>query len=265
MTDRSGSVRGLGPGWHCLHAAVPARSGGYRNAGFAGGDCRGREKGRNGSCSGARVTPMCEPVRQAMQTGGDGRLDISAVRGRAVRQDRRVIPLATEAAKFGGVYATHMRSEGDAVMEAIDQAVRIGREAHIPVEIWHIKAAGKANWGRMPQMVARIEQARGEGVDVTADTYAYTAWYNGMSAFIPPWAHDGGDKKLIERLKDPAMRARIRQDMLTPSSTWDNEWHEIPGPEAVLIGAVHNPALKPIHGKTLAAIAQERHNEAIDT
>src|SRR5919197_789307 len=164
MTDRSGSVRGLGPGWHCLHAAVPARSGGYRNAGFAGGDCRGREKGRNGSCSGARVTPMCEPVRQAMQTGGDGRLDITAVRARALRQDRRVIPLATEAAKFGGVYATHMRSEGDAVMEAIDVAVRIRREARIPVEIWHIKAAGKANWDACRRS-SRIEQARGAGVD----------------------------------------------------------------------------------------------------
>ncbi|HYY70143.1 MAG TPA: amidohydrolase family protein, partial [Terriglobales bacterium] len=204
-------------------------------------------------------------VRQAMQQGAMGVSTSLQYAPAPYAKTDELIALATEAAKFGGIYATHMRSEGDAVVEAIDEAVRIGREAHIPVEIWHIKAAGKANWGRMPQMVARIEQARGEGVDVTADTYAYTAWYNGMSAFIPPWAHDGGDKKLIERLKDPAMRARIRQDMLRPSSTWDNEWQEIPGPEAVLIGAVHNPALKPIQGKTLAAIAKERNKDAMDT
>jgi dihydroorotase/N-acyl-D-amino-acid deacylase len=88
------------------------------------------------------------------------------------------------------------------------------------VEIRHLKAAGKDNWGKMPEVIARINQARSEGVDVAADTYAYTAWFNSLSAFIPPWAHDGGDAKLIERLKDPATRARIRKDMETPSQTW---------------------------------------------
>ena len=127
-----------------------------------------------------------------------------------------LIALAAEAAKFGGIYATHMRNEGDAIIPALDEAIRIGREAHIPVEIWHLKAAGKANWGRMPEMVAHIQQARDSGVDITADTYAYPAGFNTFSAIIPPWAHDGGDAKLIERLKDPAMRARIRKEMETP-------------------------------------------------
>src|SRR6267142_138898 len=149
-----------------------------------------------------------------------------------------LIALATAASKYGGVYATHMRSEGDAITAAIDEAVRIGREAKIPVEIWHLKAAGKPNWGRMPGIVAQIEKARASGVDVGANTYAYPAWFNSFSAFIPPWAHDGGDAKLIERLKDPAMRARIRKDMMTASSDWDNEWQEIPGPEAILIEVV---------------------------
>ncbi len=101
----------------------------------------------------------------------------------------------------------------------------------MPVRIWHLKAAGKSNWGRMPEIVARIEKARAGGVDIAANTYAYPAWFNSFSAFIPPWAHDGGDAKLIERLKDPATRARIRKDMETPDKSWDNEWLSIsPGP-----------------------------------
>ena len=101
-------------------------------------------------------------------------------------------------------------------------------------------------------------------MDVTADTYAYTAWFNSFSAFIPPWAHDGGDGKLVERLKDPAMRARIRKDMMTPSNTWDNEWQEIPSPDAILIGVVQNPKLLPLQGKTLAAIAKMQNKDPLD-
>ncbi len=143
-----------------------------------------------------------------------------------------LIALAAEGGRFGGIYSTHMRSESDTVLEAVDEALRIGREAHVPVEIWHIKVAGKNNWGRMPEVVAKINAARAAGIDVTADTYAYTAWFNDFSAFVPPWAHDGGTLKLVERLKDPATRDRIRKDMLTPSKDWDNEWQEIPGPDA---------------------------------
>jgi len=176
-----------------------------------------------------------------------------------------LIALASEASKFGGIYATHMRNEGDRVLEAIDEAVRIGREAHIPVEIWHIKSAGKHNWGRMPQIVARVNAARAAGVDISADTYAYTAWFNDFSAFIPPWAHDGGSAKMIERLKDPAMRARIRKEMLDPTGKWDNEWQEIPGPEAVMLAVFQNPKLVPLQGKTLAEIAKMRGKDPIDT
>jgi dihydroorotase/N-acyl-D-amino-acid deacylase len=117
----------------------------------------------------------------------------------------------------------------------------------------------------MPRIVAKIDSARASGVEVGANTYAYPAWFNSTSAFIPPWAHDGGDKKLIERLKDPAMRAKIRQDMLAPSTTWDNEWQEIPGPEAILIAVVQNPKLLPLQGKTLAQIAKDRGKDPIET
>jgi dihydroorotase/N-acyl-D-amino-acid deacylase len=176
-----------------------------------------------------------------------------------------LIALAAEAAKFGGIYASHIRNEGDSILTALDEAFRIGREAGIPVEIWHLKAAGKANWGRMPEIVAHIEQARRSGVDVAADTYAYPAWFNSFSAVIPPWAHDGGDKKLVERLKDPAARARIRKEMETPSSEWNNEWQEVPGPESILVGAVQNPKLVPLQGKNIAEIAKLWNKDPIDT
>jgi len=176
-----------------------------------------------------------------------------------------LIALAREAAKYGGVYATHMRSEGNTVIEAIDEAVRIGREANLPVEIWHLKAAGKANWGRMPEIVAHIDEARRSGVDITADTYAYTAWFNSFSAFLPPWVMDGGGRKAIERLKDPATRAKIRHDMITPSNTWDNEWEEIPGPQAILFAVTENAKLLPLQGKTIAEIAEMRNTDPIDT
>ena len=175
-----------------------------------------------------------------------------------------LIALAAEAGKAGGIYATHMRNESDSVLEAIDEALRIGREGHIPVEIWHIKVAGKNNWGRMPQVVAKIDAARAAGADVSANTYAYTAWYNDFSAFIPAWAHDGGTAKLVERLKDPATRERIRKDMLTPSRDWDNEWQEIPGPDAIMIGAVTNPKLLALEGKRLSEIAKLWNKEPID-
>ncbi len=175
-----------------------------------------------------------------------------------------LIALATEAGKYGGIYATHMRNEGDTVLDALDEALRIGREAHVPVEIWHIKVAGKTNWGRMPEVVAKINAARAAGTDVTADTYAYTAWYNDFSAFIPPWAHDGGTAKLVERLKDPATRDRIRKDMLSPSKGWQNEWQEIPGPDAVMIGAVQNPKLLPLEGKRLSEIAKLWNKDPMD-
>ena len=147
-------------------------------------------------------------VREAMEQGAVGVSTSLAVPAGALREDRG----ADRAGGRGGedTAASTRRTcarRRDAVLAALDEAIRIGREAKIPVEIWHLKAAGKRNWGRMPEIVAKIEAARRAGVDIAADTYAYTAWFNSFSAFIPPWAHDGGDEKLIERLKDPAARA----------------------------------------------------------
>lgn len=212
----------------------------------------------------AQLDAMRALVRDAMKDGAVGVSTSLEYAPAPYAKTEELIALASEAAKFGGIYATHMRSESDAVLEAIDEALRIGREAHIPVEIWHIKVAGKANWGRMPEVVARINAARAAGADVSANTYAYTAWFNDFSAFIPAWAHDGGTPKLVERLRDPATRERIRKDMLTPSRDWDNEWQEIPGPEAIMIGAVQNPQLKSMQGKRLSEIARLWNKDPID-
>ncbi|HLW74520.1 MAG TPA: D-aminoacylase [Gammaproteobacteria bacterium] len=175
-----------------------------------------------------------------------------------------LIALAQTAAQYGGIYATHMRSESNAEMAALDETFRIGREAHIPVEIFHLKAAGKQNWGKADQVIQRIAQARAQGLDVTADTYAYTAWENGLAAFIPPWAHDGGNDKLIDRLKDPATRAKIRKDMLTPTDKWDDEWLAINGPEDILITATSDPKLVSYEGMRISDIATAWHEDPID-
>jgi len=204
-------------------------------------------------------------VREAMKDGAVGVSTSLEYAPAPYAKTDELIALAAEAGKSGGIYATHMRNESDSVLEAIDEALRIGREAHIPVEIWHIKVAGKNNWGRMPEVVAKVNAARTAGADVSADTYAYTAWYNDFSAFIPPWAHDGGTAKLVERLKDPATRERIRKDMLSPSRDWDNEWQEIPGPEAIMIGAVANPKLVPLQGKRLSEVAKLWNKDPMNT
>ena len=218
----------------------------------------------NRAPSAAELDRMRALVREAMEQGAVGLSTSLQYPPAPYATTEELIALAAEASRHGGVYATHMRSEGNAILEALDEAIRIGREARIPVEVWHLKVAGKHNWGRMAEVVAKIEEARRSGVDIAADTYAYTAWFNSFSAFIPPWAHDGGTTKLLERLRDPATRARIRKDLETPSSEWDNEWQEIPGPEAVVLCSVHAPELRPLVGKTLAEAAKLRGQDPID-
>ncbi len=212
----------------------------------------------------AELDRMKQLVDEAMREGAVGVSTSLQYAPAPYATTEELVALASEAAKYGGIYATHMRSEGDAVLEALDEAIRIGREAKIPVEIWHIKAAGVRNWGRMKEIVAKVDEARASGIDVTADTYAYPAWFNSMSAFVPPWAHDGGDAKMIQRLRDPASRARVIKDMESPKGDWDNEWQEIPGPEAVLVSVVQNPDLKKYQGQTLAQIAKARGVKPID-
>jgi len=212
----------------------------------------------------AQLQEMQELVRAAMRDGAVGVSSALEYPPGPYAHTEELIALAAEAAKFGGVYATHMRNEGDAVLQAIDETVRIGREACIPVEIWHLKVGDRNAWGRMPEVVSKINAARAQGVDVAADTYAYTAWFNEMTAFMPPWVSDGGNAKLIERLKDPATRERIRKELLQPSTEWDNEWLEVPGPEGVMIGVVQNPQLRQFQGKTLSEVAKAWNKDPMD-
>jgi N-acyl-D-amino-acid deacylase len=204
-------------------------------------------------------------VREAMEQGAVGVSTSLEYAPAPYASTEELIALASEAAPYGGIYATHMRSEGDGMVAALDETFRIAREAHISTEIWHLKVAGKKNWGHMPDVIKRIEAARASGLDISADTYAYTAWFNDMSAFVPPWAHEGGNEKMVARLKDPTTRARVRKDMETPSDTWDNEWEEVPGPESILIGVVKNPVMRSLQGQTIAAIAKSRGKDPIDT
>lgn len=203
-------------------------------------------------------------VADAMQQGALGLSTALQYPPAPYAHTEELIALAQTAAQFGGIYATHMRSEGDAEMAALEETFRIGKEAHISIEIFHLKASGKSNWGTAPLVINAIEAARAQGIDVAADTYAYTAWENNLSAFIPPWAHDGGNAALVVRLKDPAMRARIREELNIPSKDWDNEWLAIKGPQDILITAVINKELRKYQGKRLSEIAAEWHEDPID-
>jgi N-acyl-D-amino-acid deacylase len=207
---------------------------------------------------------MQSVVAEAMQQGALGLSTALQYPPAPYARTDELIALAATAAQYGGVYATHMRSEGDAEMAALAETFRIGAEAHIPVEIFHLKVSGRRNWGSAPVVIRTIEAARARGIDVAADSYAYTAWENSFSAFIPPWAHEGGTDALIRRLKDPATRARIHKDMLTPSMEWDNEWLEINGPQDILITAVVNKELLEYQGKRVSEIAQQWHEDPID-
>jgi N-acyl-D-amino-acid deacylase len=219
----------------------------------------------NRSPTAAELERMKSLVRDAMHDGAVGVSTSLQYAPAMYAKTEELIALAAEAGKLGGIYASHIRDEGDGILPALDEAIKIGREGHLPVEIWHLKAAGKANWGRMPEIVAHIEQARKSGVDIGADTYAYTASFNTFSAIIPPWAHDGGDGSLLERLTDPAARARIRKEMESTTGDWNNEWQQVTGPGSIIIGAVQNPKLLPIQGKTIAEIAKLWGKDPIDT
>ena len=219
----------------------------------------------NRAASPDELTRMQAIVATAMRQGALGVSTSLEYAPAPYASTGELIALASTAAQFGGIYATHMRSEQESIMASIEETIRIGRDAHIPVEIWHLKAGGVGNFGLMPQIVARIDRARAAGVDIAADTYAYPAWNNDLSAFIPPWAHDGGDAKLIERLKDPAVRSRLKTELATAANDWDNEWQSVRGPEAILIATVLNPKLVDLQGRNLAEIAKARGTDPMDT
>jgi len=209
----------------------------------------------NKPASPADLEAMKKLVAQAMEDGALGlSTSLQYVPDRFASTEE-LIELAKVARQHGGVYFTHQRSESGALDASMDEVFRIAREAKIPAEIWHFKTAYQANWGRMPAALARIEAARAEGLDVTANVYPYTRASNNLDACLPLWAREGGADALVARLKDPAQRERIKKDMADPNSPgWENQWFGAGGGDGVMVSEVLNPELKKYEGKTLTEI-----------
>jgi N-acyl-D-amino-acid deacylase len=169
-----------------------------------------------------------------------------------------LIALASEAGRYGGMYISHMRSEGNQLLEAVDELVRIAREADIPAEIYHLKAAGRENWEMMDRVIARVEAAREEGLDITADMYTYTAGATGLDAAMPPWVQEGGLREWIARLRNPAIRARVAREMTTPTDAWESLYLLAGSADAILLVGFKQDSLKHLTGRTLAAVSAER-------
>jgi N-acyl-D-amino-acid deacylase len=176
-----------------------------------------------------------------------------------------LIELCKVAAKYRGKYISHVRSEGNRLIEAVEELIRISREARIPAEIYHLKAAGEANWNKLPKVIALVEQARREGLRITADMYTYTAGATGLDASMPPWVLEGGYQEAFKRLGDPPTRKKIAAAIRTPSRDWENLYLAAGSPERVLLVEFKTEALKPLTGKTLAEAARLRGEDPVDT
>lgn len=208
--------------------------------------------------TGAELAAMQELVRDAMREGALG-VGSSLIYAPAFyASTEELIALAAAAGEFGGMYISHIRSEGNAILEALDELIRIAREAGVPAEVYHLKAAGRENWGRLDDVIERIEAARAEGLRITTDMYTYTAGATGLDAAMPPWVQEGGDRAWIERLKDPAIRERMEAEMTTPTDEWESLYLAAGSAENVLLVGFRADSLKPLTGRTLAEVAAER-------
>jgi len=202
-------------------------------------------------------------IRTAMEQGALGLSTSLIYAPAAFAETEELIELAKVAVQYGGIYVSHIRDEGDKETEALFEAADIGRAASIPVEIWHLKVAGKQNWGTMASIVNLISKRREEGIDITANIYPYPASGTRLSSRIPSWAHDGGVQKLLERLADPTTRKRIRDEVMGKAAGADNSFAAT-GPEGILIANVQNADLKKYEGMTLSEIAREWNKHPVD-
>jgi N-acyl-D-amino-acid deacylase len=175
-----------------------------------------------------------------------------------------IVELALVAKRYGGIYMTHQRSEANALDSSLEEVFEIGRRAHIPVEIWHLKTAYKKNWGRMPDVIKRIEAARARGLDISADVYPYTAASTALTACLPPWALEGGTERMLERLRDAATRERLKREIMTDTSEWENIYLGSGGAQGVLISSVVHPELEGLQGKRINEIAAEQKKDELD-
>ena len=213
----------------------------------------------------AELERMKKLVRDAMEEGALG-VGSSLIYAPAFyAKTDELIAISKVASEYGGIYISHMRSEGNRFLEALDELIAIAREAKIPAEVYHLKAAGESNWNKLDAAIAKIEKARREGLRITADMYTYTAGATGLDAAMPPWVQEGGLKDWIARLKDPANRERVKREMSTPTDQWENLYLAAGSPDKVLLVGFKNEKLKPFTGKTLAEVAKMRGKSPEET
>jgi N-acyl-D-amino-acid deacylase len=210
------------------------------------------------------LTRMGSLLRQEMEGGALGVASALIYPPSSYADTAELIALARVAAEHGGLYASHMRSEGATLLEALRELIAIAREANVRAEVYHLKAAGRGHWDKLGAAIELIEAARGEGLAVTADMYPYDFAGTGLTACIPPWAHDGGVDALLTRLRDADDRARIREEMTTPSDAWENAYLDA-GPDGIMLSGSLAPAIGPLQGSTLTEVAARRGTGPEDT
>ena len=212
-----------------------------------------------------QLEQMRELVRKEMEAGALG-IGTSLIYPPAFyARTEELIELCKVAAKYKGKYISHMRSEGNGLLEAFDELVRISRAAGLPAELYHIKAAGQKNWPKLDTLLSRIEAAQKEGLQIRANMYTYTAAGTGLDACLPPWAEDGGYPALYKRLRDPATRAKIAAEVNAPTDAWENLYLAAGSPDRILLVGFKSDKLKPLTGKSLAEVAKMRGKDVIDT
>ena len=212
-----------------------------------------------------QLAQMRELVRQEMEAGalGIGSSLIYAPAFYATTEE--LIEMCKVASQYQGKYISHMRSEGNQLLEGVQELIRIAREANIPAEIYHLKASGQANWAKMDQVIKLVEKARKDGLKITADMYTYTAGATGLNSTLPPWTLDGGFPELFKRLQDPDTRRKIADEVRKPTTDWENMWQLAGSPERILLVGFRNPALRPYIGKNISEVAKLRGKDPIET
>ena len=212
----------------------------------------------------AELDQMRVLTEKAMQNGALGVASALIYQPGTYARTDELVALAEVAAKYHGIYISHIRNEGDHEMQAIDELIAIARRAKIPAEIYHLKVAGQKNWARLPEVIRKVEEARASGLNITADMYTYTAGATGLDAAMPPWVQEGGLEAWRKRLQDPAIRKRVRKEMREPDPKWDNLYLATGSPDQVLLIGFKNEKLKPLTGKTLGDVARLRHTSPED-
>jgi N-acyl-D-amino-acid deacylase len=212
-----------------------------------------------------QLDQMRELVRREMEAGALGIGTALIYPPAFYAKTEELIELCKVAAKYKGKYISHMRSEGNHLLEAFDELLRISREANIPAELYHIKAAGQKNWGKMDALLARIEAAQKEGRPIRANMYTYIAGGTGLDACLPPWTEDGGYPELLKRLRDPEIRKKIAADVKVDTDKWENLYLAAGSPDRIIVGDFTSEKLKPLTNKSLAEIARIRGKDPIET